>query len=41
MVGGSFEKDELLEDIGLVRHSEARIEYRFDSEEVFISVFLQ
>lgn len=32
---GSFEKPELLEDIGLLRHDEARVEYRFDSEEVF------
>lgn len=30
----SVEKTELLEDIGFVRHNEARVEYRFDTKEV-------
>ncbi|CAI2354772.1 unnamed protein product [Caenorhabditis sp. 36 PRJEB53466] len=29
----SIEKTELLEDIGFVRHNEARVEYRFDTKE--------
>uniref|UniRef100_A0A8R1HPW2 CIA30 domain-containing protein n=1 Tax=Caenorhabditis japonica TaxID=281687 RepID=A0A8R1HPW2_CAEJA len=29
----SIEKPELLEDIGFVRHNEARVEYRFDTQE--------
>ncbi|EGT32969.1 hypothetical protein CAEBREN_01390 [Caenorhabditis brenneri] len=29
----SIEKTELLEDIGFVRHNEARVEYRFDTQE--------
>ena len=34
LASGSIEKPELLEDIGLLRHDEARVEYRFNTEEV-------